>query len=138
MLAGPLLPDVRYAQSFVAHRENLTKVEVKFATYSSRIAAGLLKMGLRQMLDGEDIACWTIQANTIKDNSFVALSFPAIPDSKGKTYYIVFEIRDSSRPITVWLSSGNVYAEGSFFVDGQARSQDTCFRTLYGDGLRQP
>ena len=136
--AGPLLPGVRYAQSFVAHQQNLTKVEVEFATFSRRIAAGLLKMGLRQTLDGEDIASWTIPANTIRDNAFVGLSFPAIPDSKGKTYYIEFEIRDPSQPITVWLSSGNVYAEGSFFVDGQAKSQDTCFRTLYGAGPQQP
>jgi hypothetical protein len=131
MPAGPLSPGVSYAQSFVAHHENLTRIEVEFATYSSRIAAGILKMHLRQALKGDDIASSTIQMNTIQDNSFVGFTFPAMADSREKTYYIVFEAQGQNQPITVWLSASDVYPNGSFFVNGEAKAQDTCFRTFY-------
>jgi hypothetical protein len=129
--AGPLTPGVSYAQRFIAHHENLTRIEVEFATYSSRIPSGVLRMHLRQAIEATDIASSTIQMNTIQDNSFVGFTFPAIPNSKDKTYYIVFEAQGQTHPITVWLSASDVYPEGSFFVSRQAKPQDTCFRTFY-------
>jgi Dolichyl-phosphate-mannose-protein mannosyltransferase len=132
--AGPLSPGVSYAQSFVVHHENLTRVDVEFATYSSRIRAGTLKMHLRQAVKGNDIASSTIELNTIQDNSFVKMEFPAIADSKDRLYYIVFEAQGQTQPITVWLSAGDAYPEGSFFVNGEAKPQDTSFRTFYKGG----
>ena len=132
LTAGPLLPGTQYAQSFVAQQGNLTHIEVEFATYTARIAAGRLTIRLRRALDDpEDIASQTIPLHTLEDNAFVGLQFPPIPDSHGKTYYIVFEIWDHSQPITVWLRDGAAYPEGSFFVNGQARPQNTYFRTFY-------
>ena len=111
MTGGPLMPGTQYAQSFVAQKGNLTKIEVEFATYTASIGAGLLKMHLRRALDDlEDIASQTIPLHTIEGNSFVGLQF------------------------TVWLSGGDVYPEGSFFVNGQARPQNTYFRTFYATG----
>jgi len=135
MTAGPLMPGIQYAQSFVAQKGNLMQIEVEFATYTASIGAGLLQMHLRRALDArEDIASRTIPLHTIEDNAFVGLQFPPIPDSHGKTYYIVFETRDYSQPITVWLSSRDVDPQGSFFVNGQARPQNTYFRAFYATG----
>jgi Predicted membrane protein (DUF2142) len=132
MTAGPLLPGNRYAQSFVAEQSNLTKIEVEFATYTANIETGFVKLHLQRALDDcEQIASGMVPLYRLKDNAFVGLPFPPIPDSKGKTYYIVFEAQNHSQPITVWLSGTEAYPAGSFFVNGQAKPQNTFFRTFY-------
>jgi 4-amino-4-deoxy-L-arabinose transferase-like glycosyltransferase len=129
---GPLAPDASYAQSFVAHHRNLIRVEVMFSTYLAAIEAGQLTMHLRRTLDpSADITSRTIPLRLIADNSYVGLPFSPIPDSDGQTYYIVFEARDNSQPITVWMSAGDVYPEGPFFAKGRPLPQRTCFRTFY-------
>jgi 4-amino-4-deoxy-L-arabinose transferase-like glycosyltransferase len=134
MTAGPLLPGTRFAQSVVAQKGNLTRIEVEFATYAVRMV-GFLTVRLRRGLDDpQDLAVQTIPLQRLEDDAFVGLQFPAIPDSNGKTYYIVFETRDRSQPITVWLRDGNEHPDERFFVNGQARPQTTYFRTFYVAG----
>jgi hypothetical protein len=134
MTAGPLLPGVRFAQSFVAQKSDLTRVEVEFATYATRMV-GLLTVRLRRALDDpQDLAVQTIPLQGLEDDAFVGLQFSPIPDSKGKTYYLVFETRDRSQPITVWLRDGTEQPNERFFINGRATAQTTYFRTAYATG----
>jgi hypothetical protein len=135
MTAGPLTPGIRYAQSFVAEKENLTKVEVEFASYAAIIGEGFVRLHLRPTLDAaDDIASVTIPLHAFYNNAFVGLQFAPIPDSRGKRYYVVFETPEFCQPVTVLLRDGDGQSEDRFFVGGEARTQSTYFRTFYAPG----
>ena len=134
MPAGPLRPGGRFGQTFLAHHNGLSRLEVEIATYGRKIPGGVLRMHLRAGVhEPDDIACWSIPLSQIADNSYAALKFPPIPDSKGRLYYVLLEAEQvpPTYALTVWLSAEDVYSEGQFFLNGEPRAQDTAFRIYY-------
>src|ERR1039458_1518009 len=131
--AGPLVPGRTFGQTFISGGNGLTKVEVLIATYTKTIPQGVLLIRLRSGPDQtEDLAQVSVPAASVKDNSYVALEFPPIRNSAGKTYYILIEARGipPDYAFTVWRSDTDVYSHGSFYIDGRAQPQDICFRTF--------
>ena len=130
--AGQLAPGRTFGQTFFCRNNGLTKIEVLLATYTATIPRGTLNIHLRFGPDQTgDIASVTVPASAIKDNSYVALSFPPIRDSAGKTYYFFLESRDVpvGYAFTVWRSKSDIYPSGSFYADGNSQPHDICFRT---------
>jgi hypothetical protein len=130
--AGPLSAGGRYGQTFIADRDNLSGVELQIATYGKTIPAGFVKLHLRNGLeDTEDIANTVTPA--VPDCSFMALSFPPIPGSKGRSYYVFLDTDGlpAGHILTVFTSNTDVYPGGQFILNGKPTSFDTNFRALY-------
>jgi hypothetical protein len=133
--AGPLNPGSNYGQTFTADANNLTMVEVEIATYSRRLSGGFLNLRLRQSPEArQDIASVAIPAPSIGDLSMVRLSFPPIPDSAQRTYYLMMDTQNLAPQdhLTVFRSSRDVYPGGGFWVNGVLqKDRDISFRTYY-------
>ena len=101
------------------------------ATYSAHVPSGELVLHLgRNPAQTNEIASVTVPASAIEDNSYVALEFPPIRDSRGQSYYFYVEARNipPKYALTVWRSSADIYAGGRFYIDGQPQDQDICLR----------
>jgi hypothetical protein len=124
-------------QTFVAHENGLSRVDVLLATYM-RKNTHPVTFRLKQSPDATDIATITINAARVKDNAFHQFKFAPIADSKGKSYFFVLESPQSvpGNAITIWHSPDDVYDEGAMIVDGQATQGDLAFRTYYGGGWK--
>ncbi len=132
--AGPLLPGHTFGQAFTASHNGLTKIEVLVATYRATLPSGSLILHLSGYPNQQnELASATIPAETIKDNSYVALQFPPISNSGGKSYYFYLETRDipAKYALTVWRSTADVYAYGGFYIDHRPQDQDLYFRVFY-------
>ncbi len=132
--AGPLSQGHRFGQAFIAAHNGLTKIEVLVATYGATLPSGDVFFHLNGYPDEQNqIATADIPASTIKDNSYVALQFPPIDNSAGKSYYFYLETRDipPRYALTVWHSTTDIYAGGRFFIDRQPQNQDLYFRVFY-------
>jgi hypothetical protein len=137
--AGPLRPGIEYGQGFVAEQDDLTKVELEFASYALFLNRGTMEMHLRSTLtDATDIASTSIPLLALNTRSFVGPSFAPIPNSRGKTFYVVFEIPTGHPPITVWLRDGAAREDERFFVAGQARSEGASLRAEYAPAASAP
>ncbi len=137
--AGPLRPGIAYAQSFVAEQDNLTRVELEFASYVPNLDSGSFEMHLRSTLtDASDIASLSVPLRALNTRSFVGPSFAPIPSSRGKTYYVVFELPEGCPPLTVWQRDGETRAQTSFFVAGRATSESASFQAVYASGAASP
>jgi 4-amino-4-deoxy-L-arabinose transferase-like glycosyltransferase len=137
--AGPLKDGGSFVQTFISRADNLSSVEVEMATWRKLIPSGWLHMRLLERTKAQrEIASWRVPLRRVKDNSFVALEFPPIPDSKGKAYSIVMETEQMppGYAITVWLTDGDVYPDGEFLLDGGPLGCDTSFRTYFSPNVR--
>lgn len=130
--AEPLITGGQFGQTFLAERDNLSGVELQIATYGKTIPGGFVKLHLRSgPEDTKDIA--STVAPAIPDYSFVRLSFPPIPDSKERSYYVFIDTDGlpGGHKMTVFTSNTDVYPGGQFMLNGKPTSFDTDFRALY-------
>jgi hypothetical protein len=121
-------------QTFVAHENGLSRVDVLLATYA-RKNTHPVTFRLKEGPDAaEDIATIIINAAGVKDNAFHQFKFAPIPDSKDRVYFFAIESPESvpGNAITIWHSPDDVYDEGARVVNGQAMGGDLAFRTYYG------
>ena len=130
--AGPLHDGDSLMQSFVAHGNDLSRVEIEVATYTKVIPSGWLRIQLLEGTGDREVASWRIPLSGVADNSFVALDFPPIPDSQNKPYAIVIEPNQAPAgyAVTVWLSDHDVYPDGVCRLNGRDLHADTSFRTF--------
>jgi SAM-dependent methyltransferase len=132
--AGELVSGRRFGQTFVCRNDRLAKINILVATYRKVIPRGTLDIHLRTGVNqGSDIACVSIPAETISDNSYVTLEFSPIGCSAGKTYYFYLETHDipPGYAFTVWRSNTDIYPQGSFYLDGQPLPQAISFETFF-------
>ena len=132
-IAGPLAPSGGFGQTFISHKPNLSAVEVFVATYEKRIPSGKVTLHLRSDPNAtRDLERVTVNAASLSDNTFLRLTFPAIRDSKGKSFYLFLDARDlpPGYPLTVFVSrAADVYPGGQFYLNGTPSAHDMMFRT---------
>ncbi len=130
---GPLAPSGGFGQTFVSNGPNLSAVEVLVATYEKKIPFGKVNLHLRSDPNAtRDLARITVDAASLSDNTFLRLAFPAIRDSKGKSFYLFLDARDlpPGYPLTVFISrAADVYSGGQFYLNGTPSAHDMMFRT---------
>ena len=121
-------------QTFVAHDNDLSRVDVLLATYMRKNTHPVTFRLKESPNAADDIATITISAARVKDNAFHQFKFAPIPDSKDKSYFFTVESPESvpGNAITIWHDPGDVYDEGAMYVNGQATGGDLAFRTYYG------
>ncbi len=121
-------------QTFVAHENGLSRVDVLLATYARKNTHPVIFHLKESPGAADDIATITFSAARVKDNAFHQFKFAPIPDSKGKSYFFALESPQSvpGDAITIWHEPEDVYDEGAMYVNGQPTNGDLAFRTYYG------
>ncbi|HYO50362.1 MAG TPA: hypothetical protein VEW94_10970, partial [Chloroflexia bacterium] len=138
---GELLPGHTIGQSFVSRYPNLSGVELRIGTYrqGGGPANATLVLHLRASpAPGPDLAVATLQRGaSLDENPWYLFSFPPIPDSQDKPFYIEVESPDAepARALTLFwwrhLAGGDPYAYGAAYQDGQPQEADLTFGLRY-------
>jgi len=124
-------------QTFVSRVDGLNRVDVLLATYARRNTHPVTFHLRSNPSSQSDIATLTIEAETVKDNTYRAFRFPPLTNSKGSPYYFFLE-SPSSTPgdaITIWHSPNDTYADGQVYIKGEPRDGDLAFKTYYSYGV---
>jgi hypothetical protein len=111
----------------------------------SRDDGGAITISLRPKLDSSTvIATATVQLESVEDLSvtlrrpyvYRSFTFPPIPDSAGRTFYLSVEAPSSSAlaPLLARYHSNDVYAGGARYVDDVSTKGDLAFRLHYQQG----
>ncbi|HYP42177.1 MAG TPA: hypothetical protein VEX13_17605, partial [Chloroflexia bacterium] len=140
-LPGELLPGQTIGQSFVSRYPNLSGVELRIGTYrqGGGPANATLVLHLRASpTPGPDLAVATLQRGVpLDENPWYTFSFPPIPDSQDKPFYIEVESPDAepARALTLFwwrhVAGGDPYAYGTAYQDGQPQEADLTFGLRY-------
>jgi 4-amino-4-deoxy-L-arabinose transferase-like glycosyltransferase len=132
---GPeIYGDHTVGQTFVARHDNLSRIDVRMATYTRPQLYPVVFVLKESPAAQVELARVIAPPLTVQDNAFYPFSFPPIPNSAGRSYY--FEIQapkaPAERPVTVWYQSGDVYADGGGYLEGRpVVDADMTFRTYY-------
>lgn len=125
-------------QSFVAPRNGLNRIDILFLTYqrqnSHEVTIRLLESPDQTApLQGVEQFKTTLNAATLRDQTWRTFSFPPLPDSAGKTYLITLQSPDSvdGNAVTVGGIERDVYLPGSAYLGPVPVQADIAFRTCY-------
>lgn len=129
---GEIYGDTIVGQSFVATEDQLTRVDVKLATYA-RENTGDIIFGLREATSTQETVSITVKAEAIKDNAYHSFVFDPILESKGKLYVFTVSALESKpgNAITIWYSTDDVYSNGTAQINDKPIEGDLSFRTYY-------
>jgi hypothetical protein len=140
---GVLLKDTSAGQTFVSRYANLSGVEVMVGTYGrgSDPAKAELVLHLRSApTPGPDLATSVLPSSQpIGENSWHLFSFPALPDSQDKTYYIEVESPNgtATNGLTLYWWRSNpaaptdAYPRGMAYTGGKPQQGDLAFGLQY-------
>lgn len=127
------------AQSFVAPRNYLNRIDLLFQTYGRQnthdVTVGLLELppNAANPLQGVLLQSFTFNAATVKNYAWHTFTFAPIPNSAGKTYLIAIQSPQSTpgNAITVGGIEWDTYAPGSAFLGPVPARADIAFRSCY-------
>lgn len=117
--AGEVTREVLVGQTFVARRDNLAGVAVKFATYSNRANSGVIEFHLKESPAAAGaLRVATVEASTLRDNQFHRFRFEPIADSAKKTFFFSITAPDgqAGSAVTADLDTRDPYHEGSAYI----------------------
>lgn len=134
-----LFADHSYTQSFITEHDNLTAVEVEVMSNNTVKVGGARQgsfhLSLSFTSEGPPLASIQIPADAVpvSGSTYLHLGFLPIPDSAKKKYFISLTSQDLTPAggYTLRLSKGDVYSNGTFFVDGHDTGADIALRTFY-------
>ena len=147
--SGELTGSNAIGQTIVARKNNLSGIGVIIATYSGRDNTHPVILHLRDSVSaGNDIRTISASPTTFGDNQYYNFLFPAIADSKGKTYFFLVDSPESVKgnAIAIDLNNKDTYLQGTAYVvhtTGNAtitdsvlqrsgkQNIDVAFQTLY-------
>ena len=126
-------------QSFVAPRPNLNRIDLFFQAHGRKnthdVTLRLLAAPENgsNPLQGLELYRTTFNAADVSDLSWRTFTFPPIPDSGGKPYFIALESPQSTEgnAVTVGGIERDVYTAGSAFLGPVPVPADITFRTCY-------
>ncbi len=126
-------------QSLVASRHQLNRIDLLFQTYSRKnthdVTLRLLAAPENgdNPLQGSVVYEVTFNAATVSDQRWRTFTFPPLPDSAGKTYFVALQSPESTdgNAITVGGIERDVYTAGSAFLGPIPVLADVTFRICY-------
>jgi hypothetical protein len=138
---GELLAGESVGQTFVSRYSDLSGVELQIGTYGygQQPSPAPLVLHLKAAPgEGPDIATVSLPAGRILgDNAWHLFSFPPLPDSRGKSYYIEVESPGARPGAALTLFSwkpapvGDIYRNGALYRDGVPWPDDLGFGLRY-------
>jgi len=117
--AGELTGEALIGQTFVAERDNLAGVGVKFATYSGRENTHDVVFHLRRAVaDSEDLRKAQVHPSLLGDNQFYRFDFAPLEDSGGQTYFwfVTSPAGEPGDAVTVDINGEDPYPAGTAYL----------------------
>lgn len=118
-----------YGQTFLSTDDDLYRIDLSTATYA-RVNTVPLIFHLRSSPQAtSDIASVTVPGPEIQNERPTTFQFPALPDSRDRSYYFYIEspAATSGNAITVYANAADRYADGTAVQDGHAVPGDLAF-----------
>ena len=130
----PLAPGYALGQTFLCRHNGLKAVEVVLVRYrpEEQLPADAQIQLKLEPLDAESARAVevTLPAAGLEHNQRVRFSFPAIEDSRGKSYRLSLST-NGEHALSFWTCSSEAYALGELLHNGEPGSGDLVFTTIY-------
>lgn|GEM_PF-2196665 len=140
-VVGEMLAGQTVGQTFVSRYPNLSGVELQIGTYreGSGPAKASLVLHLRAApTPGPDLATARLASGqALGENPWYLFSFPPIPDSQDRTFYIEVESPDgqpgSALTLFQWkpVAQSDPYPQGTAYSNGKPQRGDLAFGLRY-------
>lgn len=132
----PLNADLKVEQGFIASRNNLKGLELRFKKIND--SEHPVQISLKPGSISEKIAqgrCFetSFLSSDIEYDKFYRFSFPPITDSLNKSYVFSLrgEVATESASISPIISSLDIYLQGEAYVNGEQQPGDVMFKPVY-------
>jgi len=127
---GELISGRLIEQEFVASEQNLSKISLKLGTLkrlnTSQFYVDILDEEKKQ------IRHIVKNANIFEDNYFHTFSFPVIPNSRGKKYWLRLSSNaEIDNAVTLWCE--NKQGDGSLIIDHKPSENALIYEVGYGE-----
>ncbi|MCM1577245.1 MAG: hypothetical protein NC078_00420 [Ruminococcus sp.] len=122
-------------QTFLSKENGLTRVDLLLGTYGRENTSNVYFELLDQQ--GTSFFKQTVNAASLKDNSFYTLDFDTVKDSKEKTYTvkITSDAQSGDNAITVWAANNDIYTDGELYLNGYESGFDISFQVFYSSNV---
>ena len=122
--------EVNVTQTFVASADNLSAISMQLATYG-RINSSFVLFEVRGE-SGALVHSEKVEANSILDNSWFAITFEPVSNSSGKTFEVsISSGSPSGLAITAYSSIEDTIPDGDLKVNGDTQSGDMSLLVYY-------
>ena len=89
-IVGEILPG-QYAVAEISEvADNLSRIDLKIATYSGKAKAGIFTLHVKENLEGEDLRTVSMPVSELADGGYTRFKFEPILGSAAKKIYLVF------------------------------------------------
>jgi len=123
----------RVGQSFLSRQRNLYRIDLLMATRQQE-NSGQLILHLRDGPNSsEDLATASVDVSNVMDENWQAFIFAPILNSQDRQFYFYLEAPEAlaDNAVSVWMSTSDVYADGTAYSDHQPIQGDLAFRSFY-------
>ena len=130
---GEICGEKRVGQSFLSRQKNLCRIDLIMATHK-RENSGRLILHLRDdPTSSMDLATAAVDMGDIMESAWHAFTFPPILHSQDRQFYFCLEAPEVplGSAVSVWMSTSDVYADGTAYSNHQPIQGDLAFRTFY-------
>lgn len=123
------------AQSFVARRDNLYRIDVLVSTCGRRNTRDVIFHLKESPLAQDDLATVRLNTSLLTDNSYAHFVFDPQPASRGKSFYFCIESPESvvGDAITLWAYNQVELSAARLYRNGRAEKGCLIFGTFYRD-----
>jgi hypothetical protein len=116
-------------QTFCCRWNGLTTIELLCATYGRCMRSGVLKARLED--SGRPVRQLEVPLASVKDNSWLQLTFPSIRDSSGHEFELILTIDGIAEESSFTIRTSDVNPHrGRLHFRGELREGALCMRTL--------
>jgi hypothetical protein len=118
-----------FGQSFVCTRDNLYRIDLSTATYARTNSAAVIFHLQSSPEASTNIISITLPGPEIQNERPTSIVFPALPDSRGKSYYFYIGSPEAipGNAITVYANAHDQYSDGTAYRNDQAVAGDLAF-----------
>ena len=136
---GKIHGSKRAGQSFLSQQKNLYRIDLLMATYQPENSGQLLLHLRDDPNSSEDLATASVDVSDAMDENWLAFTFPPILNSQDRQFYFYLEAPETlpGNAVSVWMSTSDVYADGTAYADHRPIQGDLAFRTFYLSGVEE-
>jgi hypothetical protein len=133
---SPSQQGLTVGQTFKAANNHLSGVQFHTEVAGNNSTETMLQVHLRSSPTSNiDIASAVYSQNDLIQSPWVNFAFSPQDDSRGKTYFIVFEANTLPGVINLSASQEETYQDGRLYLNNQPANGDLAFRVLYHSNL---
>jgi len=129
-----LVGGMQLGQTFVAPRDGLERIDVLMYGYR-RHNTQPVTFHLRKHGADQDEVSFAFNASQVRGWCWQSFGFPTLAHSEGQTYYFYFDSPTSTPDDALTLGGveGDVYPNGTAFINGHPTHADVAFKTYYAN-----